>query len=93
MSTYIGKKGLLENTNQRSTYKVKEYYFEGDLYQMNEARKVADNLGIKTGIKGGLPFVSSKEDFEKVTQYIVSHRVEGWWHYVSVEEYRKMNGK
>ena len=57
---------------------------------MNKARSVASQLGISTGINGGIPYVSSKKDFETVTQHLINNRIEGWWHYVSNDEYRKL---
>ncbi|MBQ2917213.1 MAG: hypothetical protein IJE59_03435 [Clostridia bacterium] len=55
--------------------------FEGDLCQMSKAANVARNLGMKVGYAGGLPYVQSKEDYDKVVQYIIEHKVEGYWHY------------
>lgn len=57
------------------------YTFEGDLCQMSAAATVARGLGISVGVGGGLPYVQSKEDYDKVVQYIVDNRVEGHWHY------------
>ncbi len=57
---------------------------------MAKASSVASKLGISTGINGGIPYVSSKKDFKTVTQYIVENRIEGWWHYVSKNEYRQI---
>ena len=48
---------------------------------MSEATKVAGILGIEVGINGGLPFVQSKEDYDKVVKYIVDNQIEGYWHY------------
>ena len=48
----------------------KFYTFEGDLCQMSKAANVARNLGMKVGYAGGLPYVESKEDFDRVVQYI-----------------------
>ena len=59
----------------------KFYTFEGDLCQMSEAANVARRLGMKVGYSGGLPYVQSKEDYDKVVQYIIEHKVEGYWHY------------
>ena len=57
------------------------YTFEGDLCQMFKAANVARNLGIEVGYVGGLPYVQSKQEFDRVVQYIVEHKVEGYWHY------------
>ena len=54
---------------------------------MSAARKVADSLGISTDIEGGIPFVMSQEDFDRVKEHMIFNRVEGWWNYVSHEEY------
>lgn len=57
--------------------------FEGDLCQMSKAAMVARDLGIKVDYVGGLPYVEAKADFDKVVQYIIEHRVEGFWHYTN----------
>lgn len=57
------------------------YFFEGDLCQMATAVGIARYLGIGTGIAGGLPYVKSKEEYNKVVKYIVDHKIEGYWHY------------
>ena len=75
-----GVAALLANAHQ-TVPSGKKYYFEGDLCQMAEASCVAGRLGIKIGINGGLPFVSSKEDYDKVVKYIVDNQIEGYWHY------------
>lgn len=90
MSINSGVIGLLANANNRSFFRGEKYFFEGDLNQMSEARKVAINLGIQVDIEGGIPFVMSEDDFEKVKQHIIDHRIEGWWHYVSHEEFLAM---
>ena len=57
------------------------YYFKGDLIQMGNATKVANMLGISPGFKGGIPYVSSKKDYDKVANYMKLHKVEGYWNY------------
>ena len=57
------------------------YTFDGDLCQMSKAAEVARKLGIKTGVTGGIPYVMSKKDFDKVVKYIVDNQVEGYWNY------------
>lgn len=59
----------------------KVFYFEGDLCQMAKAANVAETLGISTGVAGGIPYVKSKEDFDRVTTYMKIHKVDGYWHY------------
>lgn len=93
MSVSSGVVGLLANANKRSSFKGEKYFFTGDLNQMSIARGVAVKLGIQIDTDGGIPFVMSNEDYEKVTQHIVDNRIEGWWHYVSHEEYLKIKGK
>lgn len=93
MSIDSGVLGLLANAKNRSTYQGEKYYFRGDLVQMSCAQKVAQDLGINTGCQGGIPFVMSREDFEKVSQHIINHKIDGWWHYVRREEYLKMKEK
>ena len=75
-----GVAALLANAH-KTVPSGKKYYFEGDLCQMSEATKVAGILGIEVGINGGLPFVQSKEDYDKVVKYIVDNQIEGYWHY------------
>jgi len=75
-----GVAALLANAHQ-PVPKGECYFFEGDLCQIAKAAKVAQELGIETGISGGLPYVSSKEEYDKVVQYIVGHKIEGYWHY------------
>lgn len=79
--TDTGIMELLANANSSSDYKGKKFYFEGDLNQMSIAKGIASNLGISTGINGGLPFVKSKEDFDRVVKYLIDHKIEGYWLY------------
>lgn len=81
--------GLLANAHSHSDYQGERYYFEGDLCQMFTAQEVATKLGIPTSIEGGL----SEQDFKKVTQYLIDHRIEGWLHYVTHEEYCRIKGE
>lgn len=90
MSVNNGVLDLLANANKRSSFTGSKYFFKGDLNQRYQAQSVAQKLGIDTDIESGLPFVMSKEDYQKVTQHIINNRIEGWWHYVSDEEYKKM---
>lgn len=85
-----GALGLIATANKSSTYKGERYCFRGDLIQMARAREIAIMLEKETGTDGGIPFVMSREDFDEVKQYIISHRIDGWWHYVSREEKLKM---
>ena len=62
-------------------------YFEGDLNQMRVAREVARMLGVVTQIDGGLSYVETKEEYDTVVKYIIDNRIEGWWNYVSREQY------
>lgn len=75
-----GVAALIANAHQKVP-SGKKYYFEGDLDQMSKAASVAGRLGIQTGINGGLPFVQSKDDYDKVVKYIVDNQIEGYWHY------------
>ena len=75
-----GVAALLANTH-KTVPLGKKYYFEGDLCQMSEAANVAGKLGIEVGINGGLPFVQSKENYDKVVKFIVDNQIEGYWHY------------
>ena len=80
MEISTGVAALLANAHQ-TVPSGKKYYFEGDLCQMSKAASVAGMLGVKTGINGGLPFVSTKEEYDKVVAYIVLNKIEGYWHY------------
>jgi len=85
--------GLLANAHAKSSFRGKRYYFKGDLCQMFVAKRVADLLGVPTDIEGGLPFVMSQESFDSVKEYLIFNRVEGWWHYVTHEEYCEIKGE
>lgn len=89
----LGVVSLLANANSHSDYSGERYYFEGALCQMSTAQNVARQLGIHTDVEGGLPFVTSEEDFDTVTQYLIDHQIEGWHHYVTRAEYRQINGE
>lgn len=89
----FGVLGLLANADSISSFQGKRYFFKGDLCQMSIAQRAAIQLGIRTDIEGGLPFVMSEEDFYRVTQYLVSNQMEGWWHYVTREEYCEIKGQ
>lgn len=78
--TNTGVMELLANANN-SDYEGEKFYFKGDLNQMSIAKGIASNLGISTGINGGLPFVKSKTDFDRVVKYLIDHKIEGYWHY------------
>ena len=80
MEISTGVAALLANAH-KTMPSGKRYYFEGDLCQMAEAARVAERLGIKTGINGGLPYVSTKEEYDRVVKYIVDNHIEGYWHY------------
>ena len=93
MTVSEGVVGLLANAQSKSPFEGERYFFEGDLCQMSIAQSVAAALGIRTGIEGCRPYVTSKEDFEEVTKYLISHQKEGWHHYVSREEYCEIKGE
>ena len=88
-----GIMGLMANAHSKSSFEGKRHYFTGDLCQMNTARRTAESLGIEIDIEGGIPFVKSEEDFDRVKKYLISNKLDGWWHYVSHEEYCKIRGK
>lgn len=88
-----GVVSLLANAKSHSDYQGTRYYFKGDLCQMSTATSVANSLGIQTSREGGIPFVMSQEDFEMVTQYLIQYQIEGWWHYVTYEEYCQIKGE
>ena len=57
------------------------YTFKGDLSQMDVAAQIACQLGIEVGYAEGYTYVKSKEDYDKVVDYIVEHHEQGYWHY------------
>lgn len=80
MEIPTGVAALLANAH--TPMRSKEFYFfEGNLCQIAKTAEVARNLGFEVGVAGGLPYVSSKEEFNKVVQYIIDNRIEGYWHY------------
>ena len=81
MKISSGVAALLANAHEPEPSE-KRYFFEGDLCQMAKAAEVARQLGIQVGIAGGLPYVKSEEEQRLVIQYIVSNRLEGYWHYM-----------
>ena len=80
MEISTGVAALLANAH-KTVPSGKKYYFEGDLCQMAKAASIAEQLGIRTGINGGLPFVSTKEEYDRVVKCIVDNHIEGYWHY------------
>lgn len=85
--------GLLANAHSSSSFNGERYFFMGDLCQMSTAQRVASLLDIKTDIEGGRPFVMSEEDFDRVKKCLISNQIEGWWHYVTHEEYCAIKGE
>lgn len=90
LSMNPGVAELLANAHSTPSDRGKKFYFQGDLCQMAKASSVASQLGISTGINGGIPYVSSQKDFDTVKQYLINNRIEGWWNYVSNDEYRRL---
>lgn len=85
-----GTLGLLATANKRTTYGGEKYFFKGDLIQKGKARAIATYLGIANDTDGAIPFVKSWKDFEMVKKYIIDHRIDGWWNYVTGEDYNKL---
>ena len=81
---------LILAANNQSDCEGKKYCFKGDLCQMAKAKKVAEDLEIEVGVTGGIPFVMNQQDYDAVTQHIIENRIDGWWHYVTNEEYKRM---
>lgn len=93
MKLNLGVASLLANAHSHSDYNGERFFFHGDLCQMYTALEIAVKLGIQTDIEGGLPFVMSQEDYDTVKQYLIEKRIDGWWHYVSQEEYKQLKRK
>ena len=84
---------LLAQAKSKSAYQGKKYFFEGDLNQKSIAKRIAEELGVITEVEGGLPFVTTEEDYELVTKELVGRRSEGWHHYVTHDEYCDIKGE
>lgn len=93
MQVNPGVVSLLANAHSKSAYSGRRFYFKGDLCQRSTAQRIASELDISTDVEGGLPFVMSQEDYDTVTKHLIDNRIEGWWHYVSNDEYRQIKGK
>ena len=78
------------NYNRKADFGEKRYYLQGDLTQKSIVMEKAELLGIITWNEGGTPYVTSKEEFNRLKNYLVEERVPGWWHYVSDEEFLKL---
>jgi hypothetical protein len=85
--------GLLSHAGKVSSYKGEMFTFKGDLCQMSAAASVASQLGLKLHYKDVYPFVTSKEDFDKVVQHLISNKIDGWHHYVTYEKFCEINGE
>ena len=59
---------LLANARSTSSLEGRRYYFNGDLCQMATAKVMAESLGMEVGIEGGIPFVLSEENYNKVIE-------------------------
>ena len=80
MEISTGVAALLANAHT-PTPSEELYFFEGDLCQMAKAAQVGRQLGVEVGVAGGVPYVTAKEEFDKVVQYIIDNRIDGYWHY------------
>jgi hypothetical protein len=80
-SVSSGVRNLLLRVNEKSSYVGDKFFFKGDLNQMSKAVDVCKELSITYDFDGGLPFVTSKEAQQKVIQYLIDHKIEGWWNY------------
>lgn len=59
------------------------FFFLGDLSQIFQAVNVAGQLGIEIGIIGeDTPYVGSLEEFERIKQFIVENKIDGYWNYI-----------
>lgn len=85
MKISVGVEALLANAHAPAP-SGKYYTFEGDLNQMSKAAEVARMLGFQVGVSGGLPYVCSEEEYNKVVRYIVTNQIEGYWNYDTVPE-------
>jgi hypothetical protein len=88
-----GVKNLLERANEKSSYVGEKFFFLGDLNQLSIVEDACRDLNITFERDYGLPFVTSKEDKQKVIQYLIDHQIEGWWNYVSQKEYCRIKGQ
>lgn len=90
---YSAMEALLISVNNKSEYNGPRFYFTGDLNQLGIALTATITLGIDVTINGGIPFVKSKEEFDKVKKYLIEQKLDGWHHYVSYEEYCELQGE
>ena len=93
MTVGEGVIGLLASARSTSSFTGVRYYLKGDLCQMAAAKKEAGLMGIQTGQEGVQPFVTSKEDFDRLKKRLISRRIEGWWNYVTNEEFCEITGE
>lgn len=84
---------LLSNAKNSSNYNGVRYSFKGDLNQMSIAAAVASIFEIDVIIDGGIPFVKSKDDFDKVVKHLIDQKLEGWHNYVTYEKYCELKGE
>ena len=92
-TNYSDIEELVANANSESSFEEKRYFFDGDLHQLSQVQKVATVLGVKLDIEGGIPFAKSEKDFTTIKQYIIAYKREGWWNYVTKEEFCRINGE
>jgi hypothetical protein len=55
--------------------------FAGDMAQMAAAANVAEELGIKFGMAAGFAYVTNQSDFQRVVDYLIEHKINGYHHY------------
>ena len=63
--------------------KKERYFFKGDLCQLVIANEIANSFGFRTNIIGGIPYLTSKDEYEEVINYIIKNKEEGWLNYVT----------
>ncbi len=76
--------------NSDLDFKKEHYFFKGDLCQLVIANEIANSFGFKTSISCGIPYLTSKTEYDEVIDYIIKNEEEGWWHYVTKEEYHEI---
>ena len=79
----IGVTALLANSHTEVSLGGTRHYFRGDCCQRSAAQCVADCLEIPTYIEKGIPFVTSKGEFETIKNYLIENQINGWWHYTT----------
>ena len=73
--------GVIITAPQIHFFYEQHHYFRGSSHQIQDAVNVAAKLGVVVLYDGGIPYVESQEDFDKVAQYLIENEVVGHENY------------